>query len=937
MSKLTQIENALASIDPAGFQRLCDAYLHARGHDRVNPIGLVLGTDKVKRGTPDTLIPLSDGNYVLAEYTTQTSGVAMKLLDDMEKCFDEAKTGIPVQRIREFIGCHTSVLSPADEHMLIEAGRARGCIVTLFGVGPLSHDLLQRYPGLARDHLGVEVDTGQIVSLDEFVASYGKNALATPLDTTIQFRDDDIARGVAALESRNLLTISGRPGVGKSRLALECCRRFLDKDPAFTVKAIRYRGADLFEDVRVYFSVPGSYLVFVDDANRVSGFDYILQLLNEQREDRQLKVVATVRDYALDTLLTATRPFGGGTVVTVTDLKDDEIQTIVRLNAGITNHLYLERIADIAHGNPRIALMAARVATREGSLASLADVSSLYDEYFRSVRQDLAALNDAELVRAAGALTLFRKIDQKNEEQRRVLVAAFGFDPDRLWSAIRRLHEIEIVDLYEDEVARVSDQVLATFLFHLAFFQDRVLDPAALLHPSVFPTYRSRIFDALNPVVTAFDGPAIGQRLLPIVQRRWQELEIDPDPAGLMNLVDAFGPLDPTATLAFVRSRVASLDTEAVEDSQVVFKANAAERPSLWTILGGFRDSEPSLMRMALELAAELVAKRPSEMPQALSLFTERFGIRHTSYVHEFQAQQAVIEVLWGRVRPKDKVGVEPTFLPLFLAVAEPLLHTHFDTHESKSELTITVRRFDVPATPELKKLRTTIWKHVVDLLADDNTRSSALDFIRRHSDGGYQITNPELIAADAGVVLPAFHASLNQMDYSHCAVVQSYLRLAKERHVDLGTEGAELHSAFAGRIYRLAALLVEDFDDMEERAEMGWQEYHKQRSERLAAYVEHFTASDFDALIADCLVISDDVRGRREPDSHPLVQQSRDDFQLKMGVSQLFEAIARRDPVLFREVTRAYLSRGNPLAVQPHGIVVALVTALDAEGVNGG
>jgi hypothetical protein len=71
MSKLIQIEQALRGIGGAAFQRLCDAYLHQRGYDKINAIGLVIGADKVKQGTPDTFIPLHNGNYVFAEYTAE--------------------------------------------------------------------------------------------------------------------------------------------------------------------------------------------------------------------------------------------------------------------------------------------------------------------------------------------------------------------------------------------------------------------------------------------------------------------------------------------------------------------------------------------------------------------------------------------------------------------------------------------------------------------------------------------------------------------------------------------------------------------------------------------------------------------------------------------------------------------------------------------------
>ena len=38
----------------------------------------------------------------------------------------------------------------------------------MFGIGPLSQDLFQKYPGLAFEFLGVEVDTGQILSPEYF-------------------------------------------------------------------------------------------------------------------------------------------------------------------------------------------------------------------------------------------------------------------------------------------------------------------------------------------------------------------------------------------------------------------------------------------------------------------------------------------------------------------------------------------------------------------------------------------------------------------------------------------------------------------------------------------------------------------------------------------------------------------------------------------------
>jgi hypothetical protein len=162
----------------------------------------------------------------------------------------------PLIESKSSSGATPSVLNPAEEHQLVEEGRRRGCLVTLFGIGPISRDLLYRFPGVARDFLNVELDTGQILTLDDFVSTYGKSAVATPLDTPIRFRDEQLERGIADLTGSHLLIVAGPPGVGKSRFTLELCRRFVQRHSEFAARAVVYRGLDLFADVRVYFATP---------------------------------------------------------------------------------------------------------------------------------------------------------------------------------------------------------------------------------------------------------------------------------------------------------------------------------------------------------------------------------------------------------------------------------------------------------------------------------------------------------------------------------------------------------------------------------------------------------------------------------------------------------------------------------------------------------
>jgi len=70
MSKINQIQRALKELEGGRFQNLGDSYLHHKGYQNLNPLGSVIGADKVRQGTPDTYARQKDGRLVFVEYTT---------------------------------------------------------------------------------------------------------------------------------------------------------------------------------------------------------------------------------------------------------------------------------------------------------------------------------------------------------------------------------------------------------------------------------------------------------------------------------------------------------------------------------------------------------------------------------------------------------------------------------------------------------------------------------------------------------------------------------------------------------------------------------------------------------------------------------------------------------------------------------------------------
>ena len=894
MSKINQIQKGLRELEGGAFQKLADEYLRKKGYERLNPIGSVIGTNKVRKGTPDTLVALENGKYAFCEHTTEANGLFAKIKSDLEKCFDYKKTGIPIKKIAEIVVCHTSLLDPAEEHELREMCQRRKVILSLFGIGPLSHDLYEHYPKLAHDHLGIEVDTGQIVTAADFVTTYNKGAFATPLDTEFRFREAEVDQVLQALEEVDLIIVSGRPGCGKTRLALECCAKFAESHPDFEFRCVFNRGPDLFQDLQFHFSAPRHHLILVDDANRLNRFEYALQLLHKQGDQRRVKIVATVRDYAVESILEQARPFGNMKEVDLGSFGDDEIKSIVEHQFSIRNHHFLDRIAEVSRGNPRIAIMAAQVANRENTLYALRDVSSLYDEYYRSIRLDFQDIGKKDLLKAAGILAFFRTIDRSNTELMQAIEAAFGIKPDAFWEAIRQLHALEAVDLYEDEVVRVSDQVLATYLFYLSIFRERVLSFSSIL-TQFFPNFSYRIIDVLNPILSVFDVREVMEALRPHVDETWRRLEASGDEESLLRLMHLFWPLRETEILLFIRERVARMNAEPVDLDNLETKPDSNIRnPSLLSLLGVLHNSNLETTGVVLSTLYDLLSKRPGELPRVVHLLQDEFGFRHTSGLQGYAAQRAVIDVLWERTRE----GGDPLFVRLFFAIAGNYLQTHFHNSEPKEGNALVMYNFDIPACTPIFELRKAIWDRLFRLYRCPGHREGVFDILRNYHPYGQAGSMAEIVSMDAAEVCEFFQKELDPTVFRDCRLVHGFLDTL-EFHGIGGNE--ELRRRFRGEAFNLYEVLAESHTSRL-ALNLGFAEFSEYKNRKIAAFFQDVDLPGYRRVFTLCREILDEV------------SQSHDVYRFLSGLIEALIHLAGRSPTPYSKVIEEYLNDGNRL-----------------------
>lgn len=330
MSKINEIQNALNELDGARFQKLCECYLHQKGYENLNSIGSVSGADKTRQGTPDILITDSDGNYIFVECTTQKENIFNKLSSDLDKCLDESKTGIDNNQINKIIFCHTGSINARQYDELVRKYSSLNILLETFPSDTIAIDLFNNFPSIAKNMLGITIDTGQIVSRSNFIKVRGGNKFSTPLSTNFYGRKFEVADVIGKLNANQLVLITGSAGVGKTRLALEVMNQFKQENSSYQEYCIKYHSVDIYDDLQSYFSKSGDFLIHVDDANRIKNFNYIAHLLNNTRDDQDIKVIATVRKYAIDKIRDAAASLVGTKETTLSAFNKHEITELVQ-------------------------------------------------------------------------------------------------------------------------------------------------------------------------------------------------------------------------------------------------------------------------------------------------------------------------------------------------------------------------------------------------------------------------------------------------------------------------------------------------------------------------------------------------------------------------------------------------------------------------------
>ena len=640
---IKDIKSKIEKLSPADFQEFCDALISNYRSGQINSYGLKPGTGKTIKGTPDSYIINEKGKYIFIEYTTQTDRIYKKLHDDIAKCLDESITKIDIEDIEEIICCYTTAhLSPSDNKKLHYLCKDKGVSLTIWGIDEIAMKALPCSYIVTR-YLGINIDTCQIFSFNDFINYYDSMSFSAPLKTNFQYRKKELDSVINALNTDSVVIITGQAGVGKTRLALEALNIF-SKEKSYEILCFKSNRQKLYDDFVSKIDMHKKYLLFMDDINEFNELQSIMSVINSRHIN--IKIIATVRDYEKFEPINDLKHFIDPKIIELDGFTNDEIRGFLKENLNIHNYNYQEQIIHIASGNARMAYMAGKLAVEKNSLDSIKDASELYDKYYGSFVESFIG-DDIKLCFMTGLLAVIKSINLEDFSKLDKILDFFRISKYEAIEKLQILNKLEVLNITISRIAIFTDQCFSNYMKYYIFLKKKMFPLSTLLECG-YTVYRKELIDLINTAFNIYNSEDTNDYCKREILKVWDILKSENNPC-YKSFVRDFHTLRPSESFLIFKEEIESIENESYVPHNLDFSKNnfySSESPLL--LLQGYNNSEH--LSIAIRLLIEYASKSSKTLTTSYSWLENNYGVNITDCIYNYNTQVIITKTLYDEV-----------------------------------------------------------------------------------------------------------------------------------------------------------------------------------------------------------------------------------------------------------------------------------------------
>lgn len=890
------IEQYLKTIDRATFQKMMNHLLHLEGFKFIGSPGSVIGKNKTSKGSPDSFF--EDGeNFAFCELTTQEKIEGKdtffdKLKKDVDHCFDTTKTGIPKNQISKVILCFIEEIKPSEFATLKSMVQAHNAAAELFtySIQDIPFKILY-YPGFSEKYIpGVRTTKGTLYTLPDFLVTTTKG-LQPSLENTFSGRKDELAQAQTFLSTVDLLVVTGVQGVGKSKIGVELLHTL--EGQGYEPRVIVSSPVPLWDDLQTFLLPNHKYAILFDDSNKaLPNLDYLLQFIN-QRDAGTIKVIMTVRDYVrrdLDRLLVDRR----FQELHISILKEDQLREIIRNSTPHDKYvdpLVIDRIIGLANGNARLALMALKSAFDPAAGDYLRNVAALYDQYFSKVATEASFITNREKLKALGILSFFQVLNRNDIKQKDLLEKHFNINWSALWEIFSELEQAELVDLFANEMVKISDQVLNTYAFYKTFFDPATASIDYDKWILVFlKDHGSKLRKSLIDCINTFGFTELRSTLIGFLLKAQPSIA---DDFGLQcEFYSCFWFYKEADTLLFIQAWINTLKDEkdeteeATDNYEFTFSEQSiGNHHPVLDLLYNFWSHDTPYTEEAMRLALLVLFKQLSRLSELVKEMRDRFLFKRYDYRTGYTRQHVFFQPLLRNDYPAAQQQIVDQ---VFLHLAGSFLSWQHHEHGGFSGSSFTFYNFSLIKTPPLLELRKKILNRVFELLSVYREQSLAVLAKYTWSGTGFDIS---VFVDEQSWFSDKLVAHLQPSNYTDAKIVEDYVDRLKDEKITITHDW----KAFLDTdLMKTASLFTFSLKDEEEK--LSIEEAEKRKRESIAELIK-----------GKDLTFLSELLGKAED-----LYQTNDNHYVETALGYLFNGVADQDIAL-------YLKLIEHILIQPY------------------
>lgn len=603
-----------------------------------------------------------------------------------------------------------------------------------------------------------------------------------------------------------------------------------------------------------------------------------------------IKIVMTVRDYAKHRVESIVRQYMIPQEITIKVLKDEEVKGILKENFGIINKDYLDRITQIAKGNIRLAILAGKISIDNGYLA-IRNATDIFAQYYGKIIETTELTENA--IKALFVISLLGTIRFKESIIAQKILTLMNINSECFIILCHDLNERELIDLYQDEVAKVSDQSFGNYILEYILIEKKAISIFQLLQIG-FPEFKNKLVYALNTLIELFYSEDTMNYIMQQVNISWNKA----DKSQQAEYVKCFHALNEEKSLSILKQKIDNIKCIEMDISQVDIenkKNNNIIKNEEISILSSFKYSE--YFEDAMELLLLYYKKRPDLIMDFYFTFSDRMSFDENSHKFDYEKEFKMVDFLWRCANEGEDINVTI----LFLHVIKELLKCSFERTESgENSRTFTMYNLQVLYTNGSKKLRSYIWIALSKLYSNGKYKKMLNDIISHCYASGINSEEAKQIQMyDLRCIKEMFFDNWKNLSFEQCKI----LRKLEKHSKWLDIENKNLFERYTeNKDFVIYNTLVK-----EHIKGKTCKEDEAERKRQIRDMIKDYKLDNYADLFKICKMCEEN--------------KDKEEWSLRSGIDTVF-TILESEPELYLDVVKNYLHYQTPYGSNADSII---------------